>query len=184
MPALIDLSGQRFGRLTVIKRIGTRSTHPLWLCRCDCGKEVETTTSSLRSGHTRSCGCYQNEARASHARAAGIARDKQLTKHGHSGERLYAVWKAMRQRCMNPHDKFYPDYGGRGISTCNEWNDYEKFREWAYSNGYDPTAPFGESTLDRINNDLGYSPKNCRFVSLKTQANNRRKRRTNVSVSA
>ena len=85
---------------------------------------------------------------------------------------------------MNPHDKSYPDYGGRGISVCDEWDDYGKFREWSYSNGYDSEAPFGESTLDRINNDLGYSPKNCRFVSLKTQANNRRKRRTNVSISA
>nr|WP_314638560.1 hypothetical protein [uncultured Olsenella sp.] len=178
MPALIDLAGKRFGRLTVIKRTGTRSHHPLWLCRCDCGNEIEVTTASLQSGATRSCGCLRKELAAGKAKKAGNVRGVQLVKHGHAGERLYGVWKSMRQRCNNPHNKFYADYGGRGINVCPEWDDYAKFRSWAMSHGYRPDAAFGETTLDRADNMRGYSPDNCRFVDLKKQANNRRKRGT------
>jgi hypothetical protein len=83
----------------------------------------------------------------------------------------------MRQRCKNPKDRFYPDYGGRGITVCPEWDDFQAFYDFAINNGYDPEAPFGESTLDRIDNSKGYSPSNCRFTTLAVQANNRRKRR-------
>lgn len=83
----------------------------------------------------------------------------------------------MRERCNNPNDKYYPDYGGRGIQVCPEWDDFEVFFEWAMANGYDPDAPFGECTIDRVDNDKGYEPSNCHWISLTDQANNRRKRK-------
>jgi len=90
-------------------------------------------------------------------------------------ERLYAVWQGMKRRCNNPSNNSFNDYGGRGISVCEEWeNNYECFKTWALSNGYDPTAKQWECTLDRIDNDGNYEPNNCRWVPLITQANNKR----------
>lgn len=177
MGKLIDLTGQRFGRLTVIERAGTQCGHVMWRCVCDCGNQVLSPSGDLRKGKTKSCGCAKKKRAASMAKMGGEARGDQMRKHGLSGTRLYNIWKAMRERCNNPHDKFYPDYGGRGISVCPEWNDFAVFHEWAMANGYDPDAPFGECTIDRVDNDKGYEPSNCRWISLTGQANNRRKRK-------
>lgn len=177
MPAKIDLTGQRFGRLTVIERAGTQCGHVLWCCVCDCGNHVLSPSGDLRTGKIKSCGCEKKKRAASMAKMAGKARGDQMRKHGLSGTRLYNVWKAMRERCNNPNDKYYPDYGGRGIRVCPAWDDFEAFFEWAMKSGYDPNAPFGECTIDRIDNDKGYEPSNCRWITLTGQANNRRKRK-------
>ena len=158
MSKTVDLSGQRFGSLIVIRRVKSDDTHKgqaSWLCKCDCGNELITTTKRLHNGK-HSCGCVMGN-----------------TKHGDNtrkrgATRLYGVWKAMRQRCNNPNTPAYDRYGGRGISVCDEWSNYQRFKEWALTNGYAEGL-----TIDRIDNDAGYYPWNCRWVTRKEQSRNR-----------
>lgn len=173
----IDLTGQTYGKLTVIERVPNSHERTMWLCKCECGNTLITSGNILRQGHAKTCGCGKTERCRKIAHAAGMKRAEQMRVHGGAGTRLYGIWKSMRQRCNNPHDKSFPDYGGRGIKVCKEWDHFDTFRAWALNAGYDEAAPFGECTLDRANNSEGYNPQNCRWVSLKIQANNRRKRR-------
>lgn len=153
----LDLTGQQFGRLTVIRKDGKLGQQTAWLCRCECGNAVRLRTNALRSGNTRSCGCYAKEYQSMPKKYRnGIFIDK-----------LYKAWHAMIDRCTNSNNKSFSRYGGRGISVCNEWNDYNAFAEWAIQNGYSEKL-----SLDRINNDGNYEPNNCRWTTMKVQRNN------------
>ena len=161
-----DLTGKRFSRLTAVECIGKdpRSSYRLWRCVCDCGEEVIANTNALTQGDTKSCGCLKHDKTVERNRT-----------HGMSKSRLYRVWSSMKRRCYSPTCKEYPLYGARGIRVCDEWrNSFKVFNDWAISNGYDESAPRGECTIDRIDNDGNYEPTNCRIVDMSTQIRNRR----------
>lgn len=165
MGKLIDLTGQRFGRLTVLERAWTRKGQLFWRCRCECGAVCDVQGSSLRGGRTRSCGCLHDELACNRLLEADYYRPEQV-----ANKCLHQVWVNMRQRCRNPRNPEFHLYGGRGIDVCAEWKDYFTFERWAVASGYGPGL-----SIDRIDNDSGYSPTNCRWTTPKVQSNNQRK---------
>lgn len=168
MSKLIDLTGQRFGRLTVLERAkNDKLGRARWLCRCDCGKEKIVSGTNLRSGQTRSCGCLSKEMSVKNGLKSRIG--ERSLKHGDFGSKLYGVWAGMKRRCQNPNTTYYKDYGGRGIKVCNEWQNYEAFKEWALESGYKEGL-----TIERIDVNGNYCPNNCKWIPLSAQNANKR----------
>lgn len=161
MGRALELARKRFGKLTVIKRVENNyEGRSMWLCKCDCGNEKVIRGDCLVKGQTKSCGCLLVES---------------ATTHGCTYTRLYERWMAIRERCRGNdahHKKYYTD---AGITMCEEWNDYTKFRDWSLANGYKD-----ELQIDRIDNSKGYSPDNCRWV---TKERNMRNRRNTVQIT-
>lgn len=159
---LIDLTGKMFGRLTVLRRAdqNTPQGHPTWECSCSCGNLTTTTGINLRHGRTRSCGCFEQESRSTNN-----------LKHGLVGTYFYYIWNAMQNRCSNPNNPKYRDYGARGIKVCARWNDVANF---AADMGPRPSS---EHSIDRIDNDGNYEPTNCRWATVAQQHANRRPRK-------
>lgn len=158
-PRLIDLTGASFSRWTVLSKAGNGPRGgALWLCRCQCGAERPVMGADLRAGKSVSCGCARTE------------RISRLNKtHGRSNTRLHVIWKNMRSRCLNPNRPGFEDYGGRGITICSEWSDYLTFEKWALVSGYKD-----DLSIDRLDVNGNYEPKNCIWASPQAQSENRR----------
>lgn len=156
-----DLTGRKFNKLYVKNRAPDYVSPKgkkvvMWECCCDCGKTITVASFKLKSGDTKSCGCFSRS---------------MATTHGLHDTRLYKIWCNMKSRCYNTSVIEYNDYGGRGITVCDEWlHDFQAFYDWAMSNGYRD-----DLTIDRIDVNGNYEPSNCRWVSMKVQSNNTRK---------
>lgn len=164
MPKFIDHTGKRFGKLVALKheiRLTKHGKAAFWYCRCDCGTEKWISANNLTRGNTTSCGCKWNE--------IPQRMPNNLKKNN---PRIYSIWTGMKIRCNCVNSPRYKDYGGRGIKICSEWLNFDNFCLWALSNGYKDGL-----TIERINNDEGYNPQNCTWITNEKQASNKRNSR-------
>lgn len=164
MSKIKDLTGQKFGRLTVLERSeSNKDGRAQWLCLCECGEIKVKLGKLLLNGHCKSCGCGEYENRVNN-----------ITSHKLSNTRLYNIWCAMKQRCYYSKHKDYHNYGGRGITVCEEWkNDFKSFYDWSITHGYADNL-----TIDRMDVNGNYEPNNCRWATAKEQRLNQRPKRS------
>lgn len=159
MTKIIDLTGRKFDKLTVIEFGERKNGNLMWLCECVCGTRKLVRGSHLTAGKIRSCGCFY--------------KTPPNKTHGMKDTKLYAVWSTMRERCRNPNRKDWKRYGGRGITVCEEWQrNFIPFYNWAMANGYKEGL-----SIDRVDVNGNYEPKNCKWSTPKEQSNNRRSNR-------
>lgn len=155
--------GKKKNFLKIIEITKDKKGHKSFLCECDCGNIVNVNTCHWEKEKVKSCGCM-------HDKLTSLASKK----HGYSGTRIYSVWRSIIDRCENPKNINYDNYGGRGIVICQEWKNPECFIKWAFESGYDIDAPFGECTIDRIDVNGNYEPSNCRWTTIAEQNKNKR----------
>lgn len=154
--------GERYGKLVALERTTSSSKGEIQLiCQCDCGNRHVAKQHELLKGHTKSCGCLRSE--------VGKKRGLQNTKHGLSSDRIYTIWSRMMDRCYNPSNNRYDDYGGRGVQVCDEWHELTRFHQWALSSGYSDNL-----SIDRKDVDGNYEPDNCKWSSVHEQSVNKR----------
>ena len=155
-----DLTGEKFGRLTVVKRVkNSKSGNIMWECKCECGNTKIVAGGHLKNGSIKSCGCLNVE----------LVKERS-TKHGMASTRIYRIWQGMKRRCYNKNQPHYKTYGARGITVCEEWrNSFDSFYTWSMENGYS-----SDLSIDRKDNNGNYEPSNCRWADEKTQADNKR----------
>jgi len=163
------IKGEKFNRLTAIRQVESQRCHGtmkrFWLFRCDCGNKKVLQSTLVVSGRIKSCGCLVVE----------LAKRATHKTHGMYGTHFYVKWNQMLVRCHNENSKSYEYYGARGIKTCKKWHKFENFMEDMYDEYLGHLKKYGkrDTTIDRINNNLGYNKKNCRFATMKQQANNK-----------
>lgn len=158
MGKFIDIAGNKFNRLTALKRVGiSNSRKTIWLCKCECGNYTNVTEDNLKQGNVKSCGCLRGDFNRSRAT------------HRKSNTRLYNTWRNMKARCKCPTNPYYKNYGGRGIQLYNDWAKFENFYNWSIENGYKDNL-----TIDRVNVNGNYEPNNCKWIPLSKQAYNKR----------
>jgi hypothetical protein len=174
MGNFIDISGQKFNRWTVIERVHVYDRRTFWLCKCDCGVERPVEGKHVRYGTSKSCGCLCLEINAERLKG-----NKMGYIHGYEKHPLRAIRKAMTHRCYNSNNRFFKNYGQRGISVCNEWREsLISFIDWAISNGWKKGL-----SIDRIDVDGNYEPNNCRWITIAENSRRPKSRNNNKLAS-